>query len=172
MSVRALSKPTDITIPETSLWGNLEVSSRRYPHKPAFLYYDSALTFTVSQIHDDAFYARLAAQMARCPDIDRVYVKDPAGLLAPERARTLIPAVRGRLGSSGGQSPSAQLLKQKLSDKELGALLSVVSLRYTTLPKYISGISPGLRLKGCCETLATSVGSPATITDHSRVLNT
>jgi oxaloacetate decarboxylase (Na+ extruding) subunit alpha len=59
-----------------------------------------ALTFTVSQIHDDAFYAGLAAQMARCPDIDRVYVKDPAGLLAPERARTLIPAVRDRLGST------------------------------------------------------------------------
>ena len=31
-------------------------------------------------------------------DIDRVYVKDPAGLLTPERARTLIPAVRDRLG--------------------------------------------------------------------------
>ena len=26
-------------------------------------------------------------------DIDRVYIKDPAGLLTPERARTLIPAV-------------------------------------------------------------------------------
>ena len=35
--------------------------------------------------------------MARCRDIDRVYVKDPTGLLTPERARTLLPAVRGRL---------------------------------------------------------------------------
>ena len=35
--------------------------------------------------------------MARCRDIDRVYVKDPAGLLTPERARTLLPAVRDRL---------------------------------------------------------------------------
>ena len=57
-----------------------------------------ALTFTVSEVHDDAFYAGLAAGMAGCPDIDRVYLKDPAGLLAPERARTLIPAVRARLG--------------------------------------------------------------------------
>jgi oxaloacetate decarboxylase (Na+ extruding) subunit alpha len=30
-------------------------------------------------------------------DIDRAYVKDPAGLLTPERARTLLPAVRARL---------------------------------------------------------------------------
>src|SRR2546429_5814110 len=37
--------------------------------------------------------------MARCPDIDRVYVKDPTGLLTPDRARTLIPAVRARLGA-------------------------------------------------------------------------
>ncbi|MGH3318794.1 MAG: hypothetical protein ACRDN9_01220 [Streptosporangiaceae bacterium] len=59
-----------------------------------------ALTHTVSAVHDDAFYADLAAQMAACPDIDRVYVKDPSGLLTPERARTLIPAVRSRLGAT------------------------------------------------------------------------
>ena len=52
-----------------------------------------ALTFTLSAVHDDAFYAGLAAQMAVCPDIDRVYVKDPAGLLSPERARSLLPAI-------------------------------------------------------------------------------
>jgi oxaloacetate decarboxylase (Na+ extruding) subunit alpha len=59
-----------------------------------------ALTYTVSEVHDDAFYADLAGQMAACPDIDRVYVKDPAGLLTPERARTLLPAVRARLGGT------------------------------------------------------------------------
>lgn len=56
-----------------------------------------ALTYTLSEVHDDAFYAGLAAGMAGCRDIDRVYVKDPTGLLTPERARTLIPAVRDRL---------------------------------------------------------------------------
>lgn len=57
-----------------------------------------ALTFTVSAVHDDAFYADIAARMAASPDIDRVYIKDPSGLLSPERARTLIPAVQARLG--------------------------------------------------------------------------
>jgi oxaloacetate decarboxylase (Na+ extruding) subunit alpha len=60
----------------------------------------AALTYTISAVHDDAFYAGLAGQMAACPDIDRVYVKDPAGLLTPERARTLIPAVQARLGAA------------------------------------------------------------------------
>ena len=57
-----------------------------------------ALTYTISAVHDDAFYARIAGQAATSPYIDRAYIKDPAGLLTPERARTLIPAVRARLG--------------------------------------------------------------------------
>lgn len=58
----------------------------------------AALTYTISEVHDDAFYAGLAARIATCPDIDRAYVKDPSGLLTPERARTLIPAIRANLG--------------------------------------------------------------------------
>lgn len=58
----------------------------------------AALTYTISAVHDDAFYAGLAGQLAASPDIDRLYIKDPAGLLTPERARTLIPALRARMG--------------------------------------------------------------------------
>lgn len=56
-----------------------------------------ALTFTISAVHDDAFYADLARQMRECPDIDRVYVKDPAGILSADRARSLIPAIVAEL---------------------------------------------------------------------------
>jgi oxaloacetate decarboxylase alpha subunit len=59
----------------------------------------AALTYTVSAVHDDAFYARLAGAFAKSPFIDRVYLKDPAGMLLPERARTLIPAIATQLGS-------------------------------------------------------------------------
>ena len=58
----------------------------------------AALTYTISEVHDDAFYAGLAARIAVCPDIDRAYIKDPSGLMTPERARTLIPAVHAQLG--------------------------------------------------------------------------
>ena len=59
----------------------------------------AALTYTVSNVHDDSFYARLAARVAQSPHVDRAYIKDPSGLLTPERARTLIPAVRAQLGA-------------------------------------------------------------------------
>ncbi|HEX2074830.1 MAG TPA: biotin carboxyl carrier protein [Geodermatophilus sp.] len=59
-----------------------------------------ALTFTISAVHDDALYADFARQMAECPHIDRVYVKDPAGILTAERARTLLPAVKAALGDT------------------------------------------------------------------------
>ena len=58
----------------------------------------AGLTYTVSEIHHDEFYADLAAQIAQSLNVERLYIKDPAGLLTPERARTLIPAVRARIG--------------------------------------------------------------------------
>lgn len=59
-----------------------------------------ALTYTISAVHDDAYYADLARQMRECPDFDRVYVKDPSGILTGERARTLLPAVKAELGGT------------------------------------------------------------------------
>jgi oxaloacetate decarboxylase (Na+ extruding) subunit alpha len=58
----------------------------------------AGLTYTISAIHDDAFYANLADALATSPDVTRLYLKDPTGLLTPERARTLIPAIRAHLG--------------------------------------------------------------------------
>jgi oxaloacetate decarboxylase alpha subunit len=59
----------------------------------------AALTYTVSDVHDDAFYARCAGIIAKSPHFDRIYIKDPSGLLTPERARTLIPAVQKAIGN-------------------------------------------------------------------------
>jgi oxaloacetate decarboxylase alpha subunit len=58
----------------------------------------AALTYTISDVHSDAFYANLARLISKSPHVDRAYIKDPAGLLTPERARTLIPAVLANLG--------------------------------------------------------------------------
>lgn len=57
----------------------------------------AALTYTISDIHDDTFYANLAGVCAASPHFDRLYIKDPAGILTPERARTLIPAVQAKI---------------------------------------------------------------------------
>jgi oxaloacetate decarboxylase alpha subunit len=59
----------------------------------------TALVFTLSPIHDDAFYTERARRLAACPDIDALYIKDPGGLLSAKRASTLIPAIRAQLGA-------------------------------------------------------------------------
>ena len=52
-----------------------------------------ALAYTISPVHTDEFYAKKAEQIAECPYVDRLYVKDQGGLLNPERVKTLVPAV-------------------------------------------------------------------------------
>src|SRR5690606_465065 len=56
------------------------------------------LVYTISPIHDDAHYAAAARTMAASGDIDAFYIKDPGGLLTPQRARTLIPAILAEIG--------------------------------------------------------------------------
>jgi oxaloacetate decarboxylase (Na+ extruding) subunit alpha len=58
-----------------------------------------ALTFTLSAVHTDQFYADLARKLAASPDIDLFYIKDPGGLMSPERIRTLAPAVKAAIGN-------------------------------------------------------------------------
>ena len=59
----------------------------------------AALTFTLSDVHDDAFYAAFASRLAASSNIDLFYLKDPSGLMTPERVRTLAPAVRAAIGA-------------------------------------------------------------------------
>lgn len=74
------------------------LESARMIRKAGALEIIAALTYTISDVHDDKFYANLAARVSTSPHIDRAYIKDPSGLLTPERARTLIPAIRAQLG--------------------------------------------------------------------------
>ncbi|MEJ0036087.1 MAG: biotin carboxyl carrier protein [Gammaproteobacteria bacterium] len=61
-------------------------------------YVIAALVFTLSPVHDDAHYVERARKLAACPDVDALYIKDPGGLLGPNRARTLIPAIKAVIG--------------------------------------------------------------------------
>jgi oxaloacetate decarboxylase alpha subunit len=58
-----------------------------------------AIVYTVSPIHDDNLFASLANKLAAEPSIQRIYLKDPGGLLTPERARTLLPALKKAIGT-------------------------------------------------------------------------
>ena len=62
-------------------------------------YVIAALVYTLTPIHDDAHYVDAARRLAACADVDALYIKDPGGLLMPQRARTLIPAIKAVTGA-------------------------------------------------------------------------
>ncbi len=49
-------------------------------------------------MHDDAFFAAKAREMASWPGTKSLYLEDAAGVLTPERAATLLPAIRAATG--------------------------------------------------------------------------
>jgi len=59
----------------------------------------AALTFTLSPLHDDAHFATAARRLAECGKFNKIYLKDPGGLVSPERAKTLFPALRTAVGA-------------------------------------------------------------------------
>ena len=52
------------------------------------------LVYSLSPVHTDDYYAGRARAVAASPDVDVLNLKDPGGLLTPERVRTLVPALR------------------------------------------------------------------------------
>ena len=60
--------------------------------------YVAALSFTISPVHTDEYYAQKARELAQSKDIDTLYIKDQGGLLTPERVKTLVPAVKQASG--------------------------------------------------------------------------
>jgi oxaloacetate decarboxylase alpha subunit len=56
------------------------------------------LTYSISPVHTHAYYAERAAALADCADMDRLYLKDPGGLLTPEAVTELAPAFLAAAG--------------------------------------------------------------------------
>jgi len=52
------------------------------------------LVYSISPVHTDDYYAARAREIAASADVDVLNLKDPGGLLTPERVRTLVPALR------------------------------------------------------------------------------
>ncbi|MCR1783687.1 hypothetical protein KVF89_14190 [Nocardioides carbamazepini] len=57
-----------------------------------------AIMYGLTGVHDDEFFAARAKEMASWEGIESVYVEDAAGVLTPERAATLLPAIRAAAG--------------------------------------------------------------------------
>jgi oxaloacetate decarboxylase alpha subunit len=61
----------------------------------------AALTYSVSPVHTDEHYIACVRRLAQSRAVDAFYLKDPGGLLTPERAATLISL----LGANAGTLP-------------------------------------------------------------------
>ncbi|MBV9680762.1 MAG: hypothetical protein JO046_03145 [Solirubrobacterales bacterium] len=57
------------------------------------------LTYSISPVHTHQYYAEHAAALAGCPDMDRLYLKDPGGLLTIDAVRELAPHFVAAAGS-------------------------------------------------------------------------
>jgi oxaloacetate decarboxylase alpha subunit len=75
---------------------NMEVPVRA--GKQVGLYVDAGVVYTVSPVHTDEYYARKIRELVAL-GADAIFLKDPSGLLTPERAATLIPAAKAACGA-------------------------------------------------------------------------
>jgi len=56
------------------------------------------LTYSISEVHTHDYYAQRAAELADCADMDRLYLKDPGGLLTLDAVRELAPPLLAAAG--------------------------------------------------------------------------
>jgi len=56
------------------------------------------LTYSISDVHTHAYYAQRAAALSDCADMDRLYLKDPGGLLTVDAVRELAGPLRTAAG--------------------------------------------------------------------------
>lgn len=74
---------------------NLEVPVRGA--KEVGLHTVGGLVYSQSPVHTDAYYKSKARELLAL-GVDGVFIKDPSGLLTPERVATLVPALKGVCG--------------------------------------------------------------------------
>ena len=74
---------------------NIELSIRAV--KDCGMFASAHAVYTVSPVHTDDYYADVARRIVS-QGVDSFGLKDPSGLLTPERARTLVPRLRAVIG--------------------------------------------------------------------------
>jgi oxaloacetate decarboxylase alpha subunit len=57
-----------------------------------------AVSFSESPVHTDELFVAKAIELIKKADVDAIMLKDAAGLLTPDRIRTLVPALKAVMG--------------------------------------------------------------------------
>lgn len=103
-----------------------------------------AIMYGISPVHTDEWFSARVAEMAGWPSICGIYVEDAPGILAPERARTLVPA----LIKAAGEKPIEFHFHNTTG---MGALNYVIALE-----------SGALCLHTCAKSMANGPSLPST----------
>jgi oxaloacetate decarboxylase alpha subunit len=59
-----------------------------------------AVMYGLTSVHTDEYFAARAAEMATWDGVETVYMEDAPGVLTPDRARTLLPALKSAVGTT------------------------------------------------------------------------
>jgi oxaloacetate decarboxylase alpha subunit len=103
-----------------------------------------AIMYGLTDLHTDEFFADRAREMAGWEGVKRIYVEDAPGVLTPERAATLLPALRAA-------TPRVELELHVHNTTGLAPLV------------YMEGIRAGIRiLHTCSRPLANGPSLPST----------
>ncbi|MGH3357252.1 MAG: hypothetical protein ACRDO7_00520, partial [Nocardioidaceae bacterium] len=147
---------------------NLELSVR--VGKEEGLHVCAGLVYTYSPVHTDEYYQGIARELVEL-GVDSVMIKDPSGLLLPERIRTLVPALKAVIGDV-----PLELHSHSLSGMAEPCYLEAAALGIDTLHTASDPLAGGASLPStayCVQHLAKagvesrlSVDGLATMTDY------
>lgn len=99
-----------------------------------------SLMFTLSPVHDDAYYADKADKLSASPDIDTLLLYDTAGVLSKERMATLLPAIQAKARGKPIEFHANNLLGQSAKNY-LDAIEYGVSIIHTASRPMANGPS-------------------------------
>jgi oxaloacetate decarboxylase alpha subunit len=103
-----------------------------------------AVMYGLTDVHDDEFFAARAAEMASWEGVEVIYVEDAPGVLTPERAATLLPALQAA-------TPGIELELHCHNTTGLAPLV------------YMRGLEAGIRtIHTCSRALANGPSMPST----------
>ncbi|MFP4238106.1 MAG: hypothetical protein ACLFRZ_02280 [Rhodosalinus sp.] len=134
-----------------------------------------AVMFALSPVHTDEFFAEKAGQLAASPVVDTILLYDTAGVLEKERLRTLVPAIKARIGDKPLEFHANNILG--LSGK---AYVDIIDLGVTILHTAARPMANGpsvpstesvvrnIELLGHTHDLDTSLFQP--VADHFRAV--
>lgn len=134
-----------------------------------------AIMFTLSPVHDDAFFADKADKLSASPDIDTILLYDTAGVLEGERLKALLPAIVAKARGKPIEFHSNNLLNQSAraycEAVELGvSIIHTASRPMANGPSVPSTEIMVRNLKAMGHTHALDTTQFAPVADHFRAV--